>query len=117
MMKILVVDDEEKIVSQLKKFLEKKGHSVDIAIEGDKALSLIKEDGYDIVFLDENMPGLTGLELVEYIKKNNVKVKTVILTGYPVMTESFSKDVGADEYLEKPVDLKKIEEIVNKYQA
>ena len=114
-MKILVADDEEKIVTQLKKYLEKKKYLVDGVFDGEQALKLIKENNYDIVFLDDNMPWLTGLELVEYIKKNNLRTKTVILTGYPCIDEKFSKMVGADEYLEKPVDLKKIDEIINKY--
>jgi DNA-binding response OmpR family regulator len=114
-MKILVADDEEKIVEQLKKYLEKNKYSVDTALDGERALKLIKENNYDIVFLDDNMPWLTGLEIVEYIKKNKLNPKTVILTGYPYIDEKFSKYVGADEYLDKPVDLKKINEIIKKY--
>ena len=114
-MKILIADDEKRIVDLLREFLEKKGHSVDVVFDGKKALELIKETGFDIVFLDENMPELTGLEIVKYIKQNNFKIKSVILTGYPCINEEFSEIVGADEYLEKPVDLSKIEEIVNKY--
>jgi len=114
-MKILVADDEEKIVEQLKKYLGKQGYLVDTALDGEKALKLIKENSYDIVFLDDNMPWLTGLEIVEYMKKNKLPPKAVILTGYPYINEKFSKYVGADEYLDKPVDLKKIDEIVKKY--
>lgn len=116
-MKILVADDEPKIGEQLKKYLELKGHSVDVVIDGDEALKLIKDGDYGIVFLDENMPGLTGLEVIKYIKTHGFKLKTIILTGYPYINEEFSKIIGADEYLEKPVDLKKIDEMVKKYQS
>ena len=117
-MRILVVDDEEEIVELLRRFLERKNHSVDVAFDGAEALKLIKEDRYDIIFLDEDMPpGLTGLEVVEHIKKNNIKSKTVILTGYPYIDEKFSKRIGADEFLKKPVALNEIERIIKKYRA
>ena len=116
-MKILVVDDEIRIVDILVKFLETKGLLMDHALDGDKALSLIKEQDYDIVFLDMNMPGRTGLEITKYIKEKNMRTKVVILTGYLDLNEDFCKMFGADEYLEKPVDLKIIEEMVDKYKT
>ncbi|MBN1869199.1 MAG: response regulator [Candidatus Omnitrophica bacterium] len=115
-MKILVVDNEKRIVALLKKFLVQKGHSVDIAYDGKAALELIKEKPFDIAFLDEDMPGLTGLEIAEFIKHYNLKIKSILLTGYPCLSKNFSKTEGADEYLEKPMDLDKVEEIVNKYK-
>jgi DNA-binding NtrC family response regulator len=117
MMNILIVDDEERIVDLIRKFLEQKGHAVDVAFDGKAALELIKGKSIDIAFLDEDMPELTGLEIAKYIKQNNLTVKSIILTGYPHLDEEFSKIVGADEYLAKPVDLDKIEEIVNKYKT
>lgn len=114
---ILVADDEKSITDLLRVFLEKKGHLVDVVSNGQKALELIKEKNFDIAFLDENMPEATGLEIVKYIKKNNLKIKSVILTGYPCIDEKFSKTLGANEYLVKPVDLAEIEEIINKYQT
>ena len=115
-MKVLVADDEKGITDLLRAFLEKKGHSVDVVSDGKSALKLITDKNFDIAFLDENMPELTGLEISKYIKKNNLRIKSIILTGYPCINEKLSKSVGADEYLVKPVDLAKIEEIINKYQ-
>jgi len=115
-MKILICDDEIEIVNVLKKCLESKGLLVNYALDGKEALRLIKERDYDIVFLDHNMPEITGMEIIEYIKEKHIKAKTVILTGYPDLSEYFCKTVGADEYLEKPIDLKVIEEIIDKYK-
>ena len=98
-----------------KQLLIKKGHSVDVASNGKRALVLIKNKQYDIAFLDHNMPELTGLELIKYIKDNDLKIKTIILSAYPEIDDFFAKTVGADEYLEKPYQLSDIEEIVNKY--
>ena len=115
-MKILIADDEERIVDILRKFLESKGLRVDYALDGKKVLDLIKEQDYDIVFLDINMPELTGFEILRYVKDNKMRVKVVFLTGYPCVDEKFCKTLRVDEYLEKPVDLKVIEEIVVKYK-
>jgi YesN/AraC family two-component response regulator len=70
-------------------------------------LELIKKNKYDMVFLDEDMPELTGLEISEYVRHNNINTKTIILSGYEEIEEKFCKRVGADEYLCKPVDYKK----------
>lgn len=114
-MKILIADDEKEIVEAIKEFLIKKEYSVDIALDGKKALDLIKIKDYDLILLDENMPELTGLEIVEYIKNLHLKSKIIMLTGYPAIKEDFAKIIGVDEYLEKPIDLKKIEEAIRKH--
>ncbi len=116
-MKIIVADDEKKITEMLKNFLDKIGHETTIVYDGKDALDQIKKTNFDIAILDENMPGLSGLEIVEYIKKNKLNVKTLILTGYPFIGEDFSKMLGANEFLTKPVNLNKIEEVLNKLKA
>ncbi len=115
-MKILVADDEKEVVDILKEYLEEKGLSADVAFDGKETLNLIKTNNYDIAFIDENMPELSGLEIVEFIKQNNLNVKTVILTGYPAIDESISRAVGADEFLEKPVNLDQIAKIIEKFR-
>ena len=114
-MKILIADDTQEITSLMKAFLEKKGHAVDVAPNGKQALDLIKVNNYDLAFFDHNMPELTGMELVKFIKQNDIKTKTVILSGYSGMGESFSKIIGADDYLSKPCRLEDIEAIIIKY--
>ena len=115
-MKILICDDEMDIVNALEKYLKTKGCDVGYALDGKKGLELIKSGGYDIVFLDINMPELTGIEVLRYVKDNDIKTKVIFLTGYPCVDEHFAKGLRVDEYLEKPVDLKVIGEIVDKYR-
>jgi CheY-like chemotaxis protein len=115
-MKILICDDDAKIIDVLKRFLKKKGARVDCALNGKVALEMvIHELSYDIIFLDVNMPGFTGIDILRYVRENHVKSKIVVLTGYPGVTRNFCELLGADEYLEKPVDLKVIGDIVDKY--
>ncbi|MFA5275382.1 MAG: response regulator [Candidatus Omnitrophota bacterium] len=115
-MKILIADDEKEAVLLLKKYIERKNHDADVAYDGARALELIKENKYDIVFLDHNMPEITGLELIEYIKKNIPETKAVMITGYQQMADFAAKDLGADEYLTKPIEFKDIEKILDKYK-
>ena len=114
-MKILLVDDEKAIVENIAAFLYQKGYEVDKAYDGLAAWELIKRNEYGLVFLDFNMPELTGLEVVKLIKKNNLPVKTAMITSYEDMRESLAKRIGTDEYLVKPYKLEDIEAIVKKY--
>ncbi|MFH1062227.1 MAG: response regulator [Candidatus Omnitrophota bacterium] len=114
-MKILIADDTQEIVSLMRDFLKKKSHDVDIADNGKQALAMIMKNNYDLAFMDHNMPEMTGLELVKFIKANNIPTKTVILTGYSGMKDFFAKSVGADEYLSKPCELEDIALILDKY--
>ncbi len=114
-MNILIADDTREITSLLKAFLQKKGHKTDVAEDGKQALEMIKTSKYDLAFFDHNMPEMTGMELVKFIKQNNIKTKTVILSGYSDMQDSFAKIIGADDYLSKPCRLEDVEVIIEKY--
>jgi DNA-binding response OmpR family regulator len=116
-MKILICDDEIEIVNALKKYLTSKGCDVGYALDGKEGLELIKSGDYGIVFLNINMPEFTGFEVLRYVKDNNIKTKVIFLTGYPCVDGNFCKRLRVDEYLEKPVDLKVVGEIVDKYAS
>lgn len=116
-MRILVADNEKDFVDFLKGVINERGHSVDVAYDGKEALELIKKNNYDILFLDHNMPELTGLEIVEYVKENRIKSKTVMVTGYEPMNEKFARAIGADEYMEKPLSIKYLDAILKRYDA
>jgi CheY-like chemotaxis protein len=111
--KILIVDDEKDFVFFLKNNLTLKGHSIDAAYDGKEALGLIKSGQYDAVLLDHNMPELTGLEIVKYVKEKNIKTKVVMVTGYEEISESFAKAFGVDAYLTKPVTVEDVENVIN----
>lgn len=110
--KILVADDEKEVAQIIQEYFTRRGFLVDAAFDGEKAIELIKADGYDIVFLDEDMPGLTGLEIAEYVKRAHPQVRVVIISGYPGISERLVKAAGVDVFLEKPVDLKRIEAVI-----
>lgn len=115
-MKILVVDDERVVVEHIKNVLTKKGDEIDTALSGEEALSLLKDFKYDVAFIDYQLPGKSGLEIVGFIKKRSPETKVAMLTGYPLMKESIAKFVGVDEYMEKPLDIEEIQAVVEKYR-
>jgi Response regulator containing CheY-like receiver, AAA-type ATPase, and DNA-binding domains len=114
-MKILICEDEIEVVNILKKYLKYKGFDADHALNGITALELIKSREYGIIFLDINMPGLTGIDILKQTKNDRNKAKVVVLTGYPGVNSGHCISLGADRFLEKPIDLKLIGEIIDEY--
>jgi two-component system nitrogen regulation response regulator GlnG len=79
--RILVADDEESMRWVLSKALRKKGFTVDLAVDGDKALELIRENNYDLAIFDIKMPGISGLDLLDRVRELKSEVLIVIMTA------------------------------------
>ncbi len=80
---ILVVDDEESIRSLFKKTLEELGHRVIAAETGFEGLELVKQQDFDLVFLDLKMPGMVGDDFFGQLKAIKPRLPVTIITGYP----------------------------------
>jgi len=107
--KILWADDEIDLLKPHILFLENKGYSVTTATNGDDALDLIGENTFDIVFLDENMPGLSGLETLTRIKTINPSLPVIMITKSEeeeIMEDAIGSKIS--DYLIKPVNPKQI---------
>ncbi|MFK5982719.1 MAG: PglZ domain-containing protein [Flavobacteriaceae bacterium] len=103
--KILWVDDEIELLKPHIIFLEKKNYKVTKAMSGMEALEEIKAQNFDIVFLDENMPGLTGLETLSEIKEQQATLPVVMITKSEeeyIMEEAIGSKIA--DYLIKPVN-------------
>ena len=111
--RILVVDDEEVIVSLLEQFFEDEGHSADVAKNGNEALKLVEGNSYDLILTDHDMPEMTGVEFVRRVRENDKVTRIVMISGYPNMEEFVAKSIGADEYLSKPLKLDELSRIVS----
>jgi DNA-binding response OmpR family regulator len=106
---ILWVDDEIDLLKPHIIFLEHKGFQVNTATNGEDAIDMVKQNEYDIIFLDENMPGISGLETLSKIKSINSMVPVVMITKSE--EENIMEDaIGAkiNDYLIKPVNPKQI---------
>ncbi len=107
--KVLWVDDEIDLLKIQILYLEEKGHYVSTANNGDDAIDLIKENSYDIIFLDENMPGISGLDALVEMKKIKPNIPVVMVTKNEeedIMDEAIGSKI--DDYLIKPVNPKQI---------
>ena len=102
---ILWVDDEIDLLKPHILFLEKKNYIVTTCQSGTEALEIIDDKNYDIVFLDENMPGLTGLETLSEIKEKKANLPVVMITKSEeeyIMEEAIGSKIA--DYLIKPVN-------------
>lgn len=104
--KILWADDEIELLKPQLFFLEKKGYEVVTVSNGHDALDTLEEEGnIDVIFLDESMPGLTGLETLSKIKESNSNIPVVMITkneAENLMEEAIGSQI--DDYLIKPVN-------------
>jgi CheY-like chemotaxis protein len=103
--KILWADDEIDLLKPHILFLEQKGYQVDTINNGADAVELVEENKYDIIFLDENMPGLTGLETLSKIKDLQPLIPIIMITKSEeehIMEEAIGGQIS--DYLIKPVN-------------
>ena len=103
-MKILVVEDEQKIAHSLEKGLTAEGYIVDLAEEGDTAERLVKDGNYDLVILDWMIPGkYDGPALIAIWRERGEQVPILMLTARTTIGDRVQGlDIGADDYLSKP---------------
>jgi len=101
--KILVVDDERIICAGCEKILGEAGYQVKTTLSARKALEMLKEEPFDIVITDIKMPELSGIELLEIIRKEYPEITVIVITGYStVETAVEAMKLGAFDYLPKP---------------
>jgi DNA-binding NtrC family response regulator len=110
---ILVVDDEPEICDLLENFLTQEGYQVSTAPNGQEAVSLGKQNRFDLALLDIKMPGMDGIEVFQELKKVKKDLEVIILTGYGTLrTAKQAMGLGAYDYLTKPFDLRLVKDII-----
>ena len=101
-MRILLVDDEKKIITVLKAYLQQEGFQVTTALNGLIALTLFKENPYDLIILDLMLPGMSGIEICREIRKVS-SVPIIMLTAKVEEEDRIQGlGIGADDYITKP---------------
>ena len=108
MTRILVVDDEEKLLSLIVEFLAAEGFTVETAQTGNDGLTLAKKNIFDLIVLDWMLPDLSGLEVIKELRKQN-DIPVIFLTA---KTSEIDKllglELGADDYITKPFSLREL---------
>lgn len=102
-MKILIIEDDEKIVNFLKKGLEEESYSVDFSLNGEEGLYLASVNSYDLILLDIMMPILDGIEVCKRVRNSNINTPIIMLTAKDTTEDKIKGlDIGANDYLAKP---------------
>ena len=117
---VLVVDDVKMNINVFKALLKRTKINVDSAMSGSEALDMIKENKYDIIFLDHMMPDMDGIETYQNMKmledNPNKDTTVVMLTANAIMgAKEEYLDIGFSDYLSKPVQAPKLEAMILKY--
>ncbi len=102
-MRILVIEDEQKVANALKEGLMHEGYQVDIAYSGEEGFFLLSTRQYDLLLLDLMLPGRDGLEILRTIRRKGMNFPILILTARDTVEDRvIGLDSGADDYLVKP---------------
>ena len=111
--KLLIVDDDSDMVQVLKMGLLKNGFSVEAFTNPDDALQSFKSDAesYCLVLSDIRMPSISGIQLSKKVKEVNPNVKVVLMTGFEIKDNEFSKvfpSIQVDDFVQKPIGIKEL---------
>lgn len=102
-MRILIVEDEPKAASYLKKGLTEHGFSVDVALDGEDGLHLARTESYDLLVLDVMLPGCSGWSVIEELRREGNEVPVIFLSARDAVHDRVKGlELGADDYLIKP---------------
>lgn len=109
-MKILIVEDDENILSLLKRGFEEEGYIIDSSSDGEEAEYLITTNSYDIIILDWMLPSKNGIEILKSIREQNVSTPVIMLTAKDeIDNRVLGLTSGADDYMCKPFSFKELQ--------
>ncbi|AEH43964.1 response regulator receiver protein [Thermodesulfatator indicus DSM 15286] len=117
--KILLIEDDDNLRSQLAEYLSLKGgFQVEEAEDGLKGLEKLKKEPFDLVITDITMPYISGIGIITVLKRENPDIPVVAITGYGAEVESLAQEKEADAVLPKPIETEKmiklLEELLSK---
>jgi len=112
---IIVLDDVADAAIMIKRMLSRQGHVVEAFTEEEQALDFVRENRVDLAILDMKLLKMTGVEVLEEIRKISPGTRAIMLTGYPTLeTARQALALGAKEYCIKPIDRDELEAKVAK---
>ena len=116
--KILVAEDSSVVHNLIKKIFQQLNYTITSAKDGQEALDYLSKDSYDIVLMDINMPIMDGMTATKKIREGGDDIPIIAISGNSknYSLEDF-KNIGINEYLQKPFDYDQLVEIVRKYTS
>jgi DNA-binding NtrC family response regulator len=114
-LRVLFVDDEKSLQEFMRSELPRLGHEVTVCPDGRAALKILEKSIFDAAILDLRMPGMSGIEVLEHLKKVNPDTEAVVMTGHASMETAIEAvRLGAFDYITKPCKLAEIEAVLSK---
>ena len=108
-MRILVVEDEAKVASFIRRALEEESYAVDLCADGAQGLAMGEGGGYDLIILDVMLPALSGVEVLTALRRKHIGTPVLILTAQSQVEHKVrGLDAGADDYLTKPFAIEEL---------
>lgn len=109
-MRVLVIEDEHKIATALKRALEQESYAVDVAYDGDDGYAMATTEPYDVAIVDRMLPGdYGGIDIVKAMRDQKIHTPVLLLTALGSLTDKTTGlDSGADDYLVKPFALEEL---------
>ncbi|RIJ69483.1 MULTISPECIES: response regulator [unclassified Rummeliibacillus] len=115
MKKLLIVDDQQGIRLLLNEVFKREGHEPLLASNGLEAIQILENGAVDAVLLDMKIPGMNGLEILNYIKNLHKQLPVVMMTGNgDASLISKAKELGAQHFFMKPFDIFEVKDTINK---
>lgn len=109
MKKILIIEDDQRIATNIKRGLEEKGFEPQVAFDGRIGLKLALATDFDLILLDINLPEMNGYEVCKQIRLKNTQVPIIMLTALGETEDKIEGfEAGADDYIAKPFDFREI---------
>lgn len=109
MAKILLVEDDVNLAESVKLWLKGQQHVVEHVVDGNEALGLILSDTFEVVLLDWELPGMSGINICRQAREDGIKVPIIMLTGRGSIEHKVEGlDIGVDDYISKPFSLKEL---------
>src|SRR5919198_6368668 len=114
-LRVLFVDDETSLREFMHSELPRLGHEVTVCPDGRTALKVLEKSTFDMAILDLRMPGMSGIEVLEHLKKVSPDTEAVVMTGHASMETAIEAvRLGAFDYITKPCKLAEIDAILRK---
>src|SRR5947209_14516573 len=113
--RILIADDDEVSRQLFAETLEQEGYRVDRAQSGDEALSLLRDELYELLIIDVRMPGMTGLEVTRMLHEKNSSLPIIVMTAFgSIETAIEAIHEGAFDFISKPMNLEELKKTVSR---
>jgi DNA-binding response OmpR family regulator len=112
---VLIVDDEKNIRLTLSQALEASGWNIDTAVDGEEALSKLKEKEFGLILLDLKMPRMDGMEVLRHVSEIRPDIRIIVITAYGTVESAVeAMKLGAADFIQKPFAPEEIRELVSR---